>query len=136
MERSGTWTVSGFQVDIICDDQPLSVQTVNGVKYAVIRVGSSWFEQTEWETCPAGIRYSQDYRYTPFTVRVADVSSGETGPVNVHIYLDGKKAASKVLGKFPASGKNREIHFKGGSSFGDAHSPACFSEQLTQSWDA
>jgi hypothetical protein len=92
------WRVGDFNLEILCDGEPVRIETLNGVAYAVIPNGASYFEKEEWETDPFGEPFSQSYRYTPFQVKVTDLShEGRQNPVHARLYLDGSRADAKHM---------------------------------------
>ena len=90
-----SWSVGGFDVQVLCDDKPIRIQELNGVSYAVIPNGASFFEVEEWETDPFGEPFSQPYRYTPFQVKATDTQHGRS--THIALYLDGSKAGTKIM---------------------------------------
>lgn len=81
-------------MEVLCDDQPITIRELNGVSYAVIPNTASYFECEEWETDPWGEPFSQDYRYTPFQVKATDSESRCT---QISLHLDGSKAGGKIM---------------------------------------
>ena len=95
---STAWRVGAFDVEILCDGTPVRIEMLNSVVYAVIPNGASYFEKEEWETDPFGEPFSQSYRYTPFQVKVTDLSyEGRQYPVYALLYLDGSRADTKHI---------------------------------------
>jgi hypothetical protein len=90
-----SWCVGGFDVQVLCDDKPITIKELNGVSYAVIPNGASFFESEEWETDPFGEPFSQNYRYTPFQVKATDTQYGRS--THIALYLDGSKAGTKII---------------------------------------
>ena len=85
-------------MEILCDGTPVRIEMLNSVVYAVIPNGASYFEKEEWETDPFGEPFSQSYRYTPFQVKVTDLSyEGRQYPVYALLYLDGSRADTKHI---------------------------------------
>lgn len=69
-----SWRVGGCDVDILCDNQAIDVEEVNGVYYAVIPNKATWFPKQVTERDPYGEEFTQEYRYTPVILPPLDIA--------------------------------------------------------------
>jgi len=97
-EAVNSWQVGGCDVEILCDDQALDIEVVNGVYYAVIPNGATWFPKMVTEKDPYGEQFTQEYRYTPFQVRVSrSATCPHAHPISANLFLDGENAGGYVV---------------------------------------